>query len=276
MKATVLLSVLLILSSCAFFRTQTGPRALPGSLEEAVDSSDRAEENSDRDEYQHPLETLKFFGVTPEMTVVEISPGAGYYTEILAPYLAKQGQYVMAIPRLPSNPPQILLDNEAKIQNILLRHPDVQHQAKIIPFEPIDSRNRIKPASADLVISISSVHNWVAQNSVPMAFKFFHDILKPGGILGIVQHRVAAGKKNFPKSGYLTESEVIAMAKKGGFRLAAKSEVNANPKDTADYPEGVWTLPPFYRLGEVDRDKYEDIGESDRMTLKFVKVPRRR
>jgi predicted methyltransferase len=105
-----------------------------------------------------------------------------------------------------------------------------------------------------------------------MAFKFFHDVLKPGGTLGIVQHRIAPFKKRVPKSGYMTENEVVALARKAGFKLVQKSEINANPKDKADYPEGVWVLPPIYRLGEKDKDKYEDIGESDRMTLKFIKI----
>ena len=266
-----LLIVALSFSSCSFMKQAHEEPPIPGSLEEAVEASARSEENSDRDEYQHPKETLEFFGVRPEMTVVEISPGAGYFTEILAPYLARQGQYVMAIPRIPPNPPAFLLENEKKLQDILLRHEEVKAKSKFIPFEPIDKRNRTKKDFADMVITFSTVHNWVAKNETSSSLKFCHDILKKGGILGIVQHRVREGKKRIPKSGYMYEREVIALVIKAGFRFVGKSEINANPKDTADYPEGVWTLPPTYRLGDVDRDKYEDIGESDRMTLKFVK-----
>lgn len=275
MNIKVTLCLSLILFSCSHFRKDTGIQPLPGSLDEAIRSSYRAPENEERDEAQHPQETLEFFGLKPDMTVVEISPGAGYYTEILAPYLTKQGQYVIAVPRLPSHPPAIMIENEKKLLNILLRNPETQSKTRFLPFEPLSKRNQIKPVFADLVFTVSSVHNWIATNSTQMSFKFIHDVLKPGGILGIVQHRVPDGKKNFPKSGYMTEKQVIALAQKAGFKFMGKSEINANPKDTADYPDGVWTLPPSYRLGEKDKDKYEDIGESDRMTLKFMKIKKK-
>lgn len=270
----VLITSILIftLTSCTLLKKSPEAPPIPGSLEEAVEASSRSEENSDRDEYQHPKETLEFFKIRPDMTVVEISPGAGYFTEILAPYLAGQGQYVMAIPRIPQNPPPFLIENERKLQDILLRHAEVKAKTKFIPFEPIDKRNRTKKEFADLVMVISSVHNWVAKNETKDSLRFCHDILKPGGILGIVQHRIRAGKKRIPKSGYMYETEVISLITKAGFRLVEKSEINANPKDTADWPEGVWTLPPTYRLGDKDREKYEDIGESDRMTLRFVRI----
>lgn len=272
MKIHSALLLIAILSSCTLLKKSQQEPPIPGSLEEAVEASSRSEENSDRDEYQHPKETLEFFKLRPDMTVVEISPGAGYFTEILAPYLAKQGQYVMAIPRIPQNPPPFLIENERKLQDILLRQAEVKAKTKFIPFEPIDNRNRTKREFADMVMVISSVHNWVAKNETKASLKFCHDILKPGGILGIVQHRIRNGKKRVPKSGYMYESEVISLVTKAGFKLVEKSEINANPKDTADWPEGVWTLPPTFRLGEQDRDKYEDIGESDRMTMRFVRI----
>ncbi|HXH31269.1 MAG TPA: hypothetical protein VNJ01_10695 [Bacteriovoracaceae bacterium] len=272
MNFTIALIVSLTLFSCTQLRNEKGELALPGSLKEAVNSSSRAPENEQRDEHQHPLETLEFFGLRPQMTVVEITPGAGYYTEIMAPYLSRQGQYLVVVPRLPSNPPPFMIENEKKLQEIILRHQEVQAKTRIIPFEPLSARNRTKPAIADLVISISSVHNWVATGTTKMAFKLFYDLLKPGGVLGIVQHRAPVGKKITQKSGYMTETAVITLAKKAGFKFLGKAEINANPKDTADYPDGVWTLPPVYRLGEKDREKYEDIGESDRMTLKFEKL----
>ena len=270
MKSYALLLILLITSCAQFRNNQDGP-AIPESLEEAVDSSARAEENTDRDEYQHPAETLAFFGIDPKMSLVEISPGAGYFTEILAPFLAREGQYYMAVPRVPPNPPPFVIENEKKLQDILLRQKEVQGKAKFIPFEPLDKRNRTKRDFADVVLAFSSFHNWVAKDETASSLKFCHDILKPGGVLGIVQHRIKEGKKRVPKSGYMYEKEVIGMVTKAGFRFVGKSEINANPKDTADYPEGVWSLPPTYRMGDVDRDKYEDIGESDRMTLKFIK-----
>lgn len=268
---TRLLIILLFVSSCSLRKSHEEP-PIPGSLEEAVESRARTEENADRDEYQHPQETLEFFGIKPTMTVVEISPGAGYFTEILAPYLSRAGQYVMAIPRMPPHPPAFLVEHEKKLQEILLRNSEVKTKTKFIPFEPIDNRNRIKKDYVDLVITFSTVHNWVAKGETEAALKFCHDILKPGGTLGIVQHRIREGKKRVPKSGYMYEKEVIALVTKAGFKLSGKSEINANPKDTADYPDGVWTLPPTYRLGEKDKDRYEDIGESDRMTLKFTKL----
>jgi predicted methyltransferase len=259
----------LILSSCSHFNRGEAP--VPQGLDGAIASSLRDENNVKRDRYQHPKETLNFFGISPEMTVVEVSPGAGYYTEILAPYLAEKGQYVMAVPRLPSRPSAFLIENERKLQDILLRYKEVQAKSRFIPFEPLDKRNKLRPGFADLVVTFNSVHNWIAKKSAPASFKFFYDILKKGGVLGVVQHRIAENKRMIPMSGYLTEREVIALARAAGFKLAEKSEINANPKDTADYPKGVWTLPPTYRLGEVDKDRYEDIGESDKMTLKFIR-----
>ena len=266
----IFLTAALVLASCS--HKYPDPKSpLPENMEEAVTSNFRTPENEERDEYQHPKETLDFFGITPSMTVVEISPGAGYFTEILAPYLAKQGQLYLAIPRMPPRPSRVLKENEKKLQDILLRNHEVQNHTKIIPFEPVDKRNRIQKNFADAVMTFNSVHNWVAKRSAQPSFQFFYDVLKPGGTLGVVQHRIHDGKKRVPKSGYLYEKEVIFFATKAGFKLVGRSEINANPRDTADYPTGVWTLPPTYRLGDQDKDKYEDIGESDRMTLKFVK-----
>jgi predicted methyltransferase len=269
-----LMPLLLIyfLSSCTLFKSKHEEFLIPDNLEEAVASNLRDEKNVDRDKYQHPRETLEFFGIKPHMTVVEISPGAGYFTEILAPYLAKNGQFYLAVQRLPRNPPKVMIQNERNLQNILLRYSEVHAKTKLIPFEPLDKKNRIRAQFADLVVTFNSVHNWIARKSTNESFKFFFDVLKPGGILGVVQHRIVDGKRKVPKSGYMTEKEVISLAKQAGFILVGRSEINANIKDTADYPEGVWTLPPTYRLGDKNREKYEDIGESDRMTLKFKKL----
>lgn len=269
MKTLFLLTVL-VLSSCTH-KYPEPDSPLPETLEAAVKSSFRSPENEDRDQYQHPKETLEFFDIKPFMTVVEISPGAGFFTEILAPYLAKQGQLYLAVPRMPSSPNPVLVENEKKMQDIFLRHHDVQAKTRIIPFEPIDKRNNIKKSFADTVLIFNSVHNWVAKKTAPASFRFCYDILKPGGTLGVVQHRIRDGKRRVPKSGYMYEGEVISLAKSAGFKFIGKSEINSNPKDKANYPEGVWTLPPTYRLGDKNKDKYENIGESDRMTLKFVR-----
>jgi predicted methyltransferase len=203
--------------------------------------------------------------------VVEVSPGNGYYTEILAPYLADKGQLFLAVPRLPPRPASVLLENEKKLQDILLRHQGVKNKTKLIPFEPIEKRTINLLGIADLVVSFNSVHNWVAKNEAGKAFKFFYDLLRSGGSLGIVQHRITEGKYRVPKSGYMYEEEVIQLATQAGFKFLEKSEINANPKDSADYPEGVWVLPPVYRPGRYEKTYYQRIGESDRMTLKFIK-----
>jgi predicted methyltransferase len=264
------LLILIVLSSCSH-KYPERTAELPKTLDEAVNFSFRNPENTQRDKYQHPKETLEFFGLKPTMTVVEISPGAGYYTEILAPLMVEKGKLYLAIPRMPPNAPPVMYENEKKLQDILLRHQAVQTKTKIIPFEPLGKRSIVQKSSVDMVVTFNSVHNWVATQTVPESFQLFYDVLKPGGVLGIVQHRIREGKKKVPKSGYMFESEVIKMARRYGFKIIKKSAINANSKDKADYPEGVWTLPPTYRLGDEDRNKYEDIGESDRMTLKFIK-----
>lgn len=269
-QASFIISLLLILISCSH-RKNAQEAPIPGSLEEAISSSFRSDDNVSRDKYLNPQETLEFFGLRPDFTVVEIAPGAGYFTEILAPYLVREGQYVMAVPRLPARPPRVLIENERKLQDILLRNSEVAAQSKFIPLEPIGDRNRTKREFADLVLSFNNTHNWIAQGKADEIFRLFFDILKPEGVLGITQHRARPGKRRVPKSGYLSESEVIALAQKAGFTLVGSSEINANPRDPTDHPGGVWTLPPSYRLGKKDRYKYKAIGESDRMTLKFVK-----
>jgi predicted methyltransferase len=268
----IILSLLfLFVYSCATKKKDYFHAPLPGTPELAVSAPWRSEVNRQRDKYQHPIETLNFFGIRPWMRVVEVSPGVGYYTEILAPYLADKGQLFLAVPRLPPRPPRVLLENEKKLQDILLRHQEVQNKTKLIPFEPIEKRTMHLLGSADLVVSFNSVHNWVAKNEAEKSFKLFYDLLKPGGALGIVQHRVSEGKIRVPKSGYMYESEVIELATQAGFKFLEKSEINANPKDSADYPEGVWVLPPIYRSGRYEKSYYQRIGESDRMTLKFLR-----
>lgn len=269
MKIASILFVLLVTACSHRYPKHDDP--LPDSVEAAVESDYRDPENTERDEYQHPKETLEFFGIKPDMTVVEVSPGNGYFTEILAPYLAEKGRLILAVPRMPPNPPQVLLENEKKIQEILLRHQNIQKNTGIIPLEPRTKRNGIEENFADMVLDFNNIHNLVAKDIVKESFQLFFEMLKPGGVLGIVQHRVREGRRQIPKSGYLFEREVIKMAREAGFEFTGKSEINANPEDNAQYPKGVWTLPPYYRLGDEDREKYEEIGESDKMTLKFRK-----
>lgn len=265
-----MLALSLALASCSHRNEEKKMANLPGSLPEAISSPMRTAENVKRDSFRHPQETLDFFGLSPEMTVVEITPGAGWYTEILAPYLVGQGKYIMAVPALTESSPDYAKLNDQKLRAILARHPKVQEKAVIASFEPL-KQDITAADSVDMVLTFRNVHNWLGNNTAEAAFSAFFKALKPGGILGVVEHRYPEKKKFDPKSGYMKESQVIDLARRAGFKLVAKSEINANPKDKANHPAGVWTLPPSLRLGEKDRSKYEAIGESDRMTLKFVK-----
>jgi predicted methyltransferase len=268
-----------LLSACATKQAQVeAPPApttqiLPTSLDEAVKSSYRTEENTKRDQYRHPIETLNFFGIKPDMTVVEISPGAGWYMEILAPYLAARGHYIAATP--PSNPENTYMaELNAKVAAWLKSHPEVEKSVQFTAFNPPTQLEIAPPNSADMVLTFRNVHNWMSKGAAYSAFKAFYKALKPGGVLGVVEHRAAANSKKIDpqaKSGYVPEERVIHFAKQAGFVLQEKSEINANPKDTKDHPEGVWTLPPTLRLGDEDKEKYLAIGESDRMTMRFVK-----
>ena len=211
---------------------------------------------------------LAFFGVKPTMTVVEISPSGGWYTEILAPYLAKGTYYAAA-----SNPAtEGGAKAVAKFKAKLDADPATYGKVKVSVFGK--GAYDIAPAgTADMVLTFRNIHNMYIGGFAPDAFKAFYAALKPGGVLGIEEHRLPEGRDDAMqmKSGYMKVSTVKKLAADAGFKFVAASEVNANPKDTADYPDGVWTLPPTYQLGDKDRAKYAAIGESDRMTLKFVK-----
>jgi predicted methyltransferase len=244
-------------------------KELPKTIEEAVTSPFRNPQNMQRDIYRHPVETLKFLGLKPNMTVVEIWPGAGWYAEILAPYLSNQGQYVAAI--VPPEKNEYFKKAYDALNGWAQNHPNVK--VAYASFTPPDLSNFVKPESADMVLTFRNVHNWTGNDSAEKAFAAFYSALKPGGILGVVEHRQNEKSKTNDKgkSGYVKESEVIRLATKAGFKLDAKSEVNANSKDTKDYAQGVWTLPPTLALKDQDRAKYLAIGESDRMTLRFIK-----
>ena len=245
---------------------------LPKTLQAAVNSSYRTVENANRDKYRHPLETLNFFGLKPGMTVVEITPGAGWYTEILAPYLATSGQYIGAFPTVGENAGQN--ETTAKVIAWLKSHHEFDGHATVVDFKPPEKVEIAPEGTADMVVTFRNVHNWIQGGKENAAFASFYKALKVGGILGVEEHRSNPKSKRDEgaKSGYVLEKDVIALAKAAGFKFVGKSEVNANKKDTKDYPEGVWTLPPTLRLKDQDREKYLAIGESDRMTLKFIKA----
>ena len=227
--------------------------------------------NVARDGFRHPLEVISFFGIEDDSTVVEILPGsAGYYLEMLAPYLRDKGQFIAA-DRDETAPASYLADH-ARLVARLQAEPQLYGKVKVTPFNA--GRYEIAPpGSADVVMSFRSIHNWIARDELEGSLRVFHRALKPGGVFGIVGHR---GRDDLPqdaqtKNGYVRQDAAIELIEKAGFRLDGSSEVNANPKDTKDHPAGVWTLPPTYRLKDQDRAKYQAIGESDRFTLRFVK-----
>ncbi len=265
----LLISGLVLLSACSGLLKKKS--AIPESLKDAVDSDLRTESNKARDKYRHPAETLAFFGLKPHMHVVEIFPGAGWYMEIIAPYVAQKGKYVMAMPYT-DRKKAYMVANEEKIMNWMKNHLEVSMKMTIKGYD-LPTRTELGAEnSADMVLTFRNVHNWIALKAEKEAFASFFKVLKPGGVLGVVEHRELANKYDpLAKNGYVREKDVIKMAERAGFKLVAKSEINANHKDTKNHPEGVWTLPPSLRLRDKDKEKYFEIGESDRMTLKFVK-----
>lgn len=237
----------------------------------------RSDENKARDAWRHPRETLAFFGFKPSQTVVEITPGGGWYTEVLAPALRDGGRLVAAVvdPASASNEraQAYYTRSNDEYRAKLDAAPAIYDQVAVHAFS-LTEPSFGEAGSADLVVTFRNVHNWVGSGAAPGLFKGFFDVLRPGGVLGVVEHRAQPGSKAAEDagSGYMTEEAVIALATAAGFDLAEKSEINANPADTADHPNGVWTLPPSLRVPEgEDPEKYKAIGESDRMTLKFVK-----
>ena len=240
-------------------------------LDRLIAGPQRSEANRVRDPYRHPKETLQFFGLKDDMKVVEIWPGGGmWWTEILAPYLAEHGTYYAAMP----NP---AAGDEARNGNAAFAAKTAAAPAlygKIVTTTLDGDRDKIAPDnSVDLVLTFRNLHDWVPHGTAEASLRAMFAALKPGGILGIEDHRASDASPQDPqaKSGYLREDWTIAMVERVGFKLVGKSEINANPKDTKDYSAGVWTLPPTLRLKDQDRAKYLAIGESDRYTLKFQK-----
>lgn len=242
------------------------------TLDTILADSHRSEQNRARDEYRHPKETLLFFGLRPEMHVVEIWPDpSGWYTEVIAPLVREKGKYYAAIlDAAPGNANQE--KRVADYRQKLTTRPDLYDRVEVVTLKP-NGEDMIPPGTADMVVTFRNMHNWMARDQAAQAFTSMFKALKPGGTLGVVEHRGDPSKPQDAraKSGYVNEQYAIDLIQAQGFRLVAKSEVNANPRDTKDYEQGVWTLPPVYRLGDRDKEKYAAIGESDRFTLRFVK-----
>lgn len=250
------------------------------ALAAAIGGDWRDPKNTARDAYRHPAQTLRFFGIAPTQHVVEITPGgAGWYSEILGPYLREKGSYTAAMVDPAALPEGRGRDYQQQgldaLKTRLAAHPA---QFDKVAFALFDPKQPVfgAPGSVDTVLTFRNVHNWVAAGTAQAYFDAFFAALKPGGTLGVVDHRAKPGTdlETMKSSGYLTEQLVIDYATKAGFVLDARSEVNANPKDDTRHPNGVWTLPPTNRHDAEDDAMYRAIGESDRMTLRFVKPPK--
>ncbi|MBN1239435.1 MAG: class I SAM-dependent methyltransferase [Gammaproteobacteria bacterium] len=256
---------------------QTTDAEASAALDAAIAGDHRSDRNRARDRYRHPKETLQFFGFRPDMTVVEIWPGAGWYTEILAPALREQGKLYVA--QYGEEPPFDYQQREMQtLEEKLSGAPEVYGDVTLTALDFSEGSGIAPSGSADLVVTFRNVHNWFDEGYGPpdapaIAFAAMYDALKPGGVLGVVDHRWPDPASEDPAAGngYVSEERVIDLAEEAGFELAGRSDVNRNPFDTHDHPAGVWTLPPDLALRDRDRDKYLEIGESDRFTLKFVK-----
>jgi predicted methyltransferase len=266
--------LLIVLAFASFAAPVAQAGTMADRLDQAVAGDHRAEANRARDVYRHPKETLLFFGLKPDMTVVEIWPSAGWYTDILAPVLRDGGKlYAARFAVSWDKAPDWAKDRDKAFLARMAGRPDVFDQVvptEILPPNFVDAAPK---GSADMVLTFRNVHNWAKAGTTEAMFAIFMDLLKSGGVLGVEEHRAKPGTPldEQVRTGYMTEQYVIEMAELAGFRFVGKSEINANPKDTKDYPDGVWTLPPTLKLGDKDRARYLAIGESDRMTLKFVK-----
>jgi predicted methyltransferase len=236
-----------------------------------LESEHRVPAHRERDVHRHPRETLEFFQITPSSRVIELGAGGGWYTELLAPLLARKGKLSVAGPAGDGPPDQMATAYGKALDSFL---------AKSKLFEKVERLTVSKPlqlgpdGAATHVIAIREIHNWQRRDDLDTYLAAIHAALEDGGTFGVVAHRGKPDTKgeDTAESGYLAEAWVVAKVEAAGFKLAERSEINANPKDTKDHPKGVWNLPPNFRDGDTDRDKYAAIGESDRMTLRFTKV----
>ncbi|UUX97693.1 class I SAM-dependent methyltransferase [Aquabacterium sp. J223] len=252
------------------------PDADGARLREVLASPHRSAANRARDAARRPFETLRFFGLEPTQTVVEVAPGGGWYTEILAPYLRERGTLVAAHhPRDAAS--EYERNGRLRFEDKLAGAPQLYDRTRVVT-QPGPGRGFVgdlPPASADRVLTFRNLHNWLEAGHLDGSLRAFFAVLKPGGVLGVEEHRAPEGAsvEQMVRTGYVAQGWFVERARAAGFRLDAASEVNANPRDTKDHPHGVWSLPPTLRGGDADRDRFLAIGESDRMTLRLVKPP---
>jgi predicted methyltransferase len=243
-------------------------------LAEAVAAVHRSAANRARDPWRHPLETLRFFGLKREHAVIEVAPGAGWYTEILAPWLRDRGRLIAAH-YARDDASEYRRRSRAVFDGFLAGRPDLYGKVVTVTM-PESPRFTDLPAATtvDAIVTFRNVHNWLTDGHLDQTMRAFASVLKPGGILGVVDHRAPAGASLdwMTRSGYVSESFMESVAQAAGFRLQARSEINANPRDDKYHPNGVWSLPPSFRGGAVDRERYAAIGESDRFSHRYVRV----
>lgn len=271
----------LLLAACAAVPVGESPGASPpatdaatlATLDRVLAGDQRSASNRARDAWRHPRETLEFFGLRQDMTVLEIWPGGGgWYTEILAPLLRDHGRYVAA-GWDPNTESQYSRNNNKAFGDKLAARPDLYDRVTVSALQYPNAMKPVPDGSVDMVLTFRNVHNWMGADAAQPMFNAMYAALKPGGILGVAEHRGKPGEEQDPRarSGYVRTDVVIAFAQAAGFELLGQTEINANPRDTKDHPNGVWSLPPTFRGGDVDREKFAAIGESDRMTLRFRK-----
>jgi len=247
---------------------------LSTKIKTAMQGDHRSDKNKARNDYRHPLGTLEFFGLKSNMTVLEIAPGGGWYTEILAPAMRDTGVYIAGSYDVKvEGQPKYRYRQHKNLLKQIADQPELYGQIQVANYSPPESRDLWQENSVDMVLTFRSSHGWTREGLIDDVYADFFRVIKPGGVLGVVQHRAPEGGDavEWAKKGYVPETRIIKAAENAGFVLAGKSEVNANSKDLKDHDEGVWRLPPTLALGEEDREKYLAIGESDRMTLRFTK-----
>lgn len=266
---------LLALAVSAQADDKTVALSAPALVEQAMHAEHRPDSHQQRNRYRNPVGTLDFFGVEPGQRVLEIFPGGGWYAGILAPLLKDEGEYTAAIwDESVDDLPGYVTRINAQFNEWLEQHSDALGEVRLQPYFPPHSHDLGGEDYYDRILTFRNIHGWVRDGIAEEHFAAFFRALKPGGVLGVVQHRADEGVEDVAASartGYVPESHVIALAEAAGFELQARSEVNANPRDSKDHEMGVWTLPPSLRGDEADHERMLAIGESDRMTLRFVK-----